>query len=91
MGYPVVLSIFLCLIGGLAGGLIHEWWRSKDTGSIPTPISDTSGTDSLLSRFQRKATETRAEKWQKHSSRRKRKALKARPKGLSWPFRRKQS
>ena len=35
MGYSAPLSIFLGAIGGLASGLIVDWWQSKDEKTEP--------------------------------------------------------
>ncbi|MGB7443077.1 MAG: hypothetical protein WA919_18585 [Coleofasciculaceae cyanobacterium] len=40
LGYPIPLCILLGAIGGVAGGWIFDWWKSKDQPS------DTSASDS---------------------------------------------
>ncbi len=35
MGYPALLSISLGAIGGLASGLIVDWWVSKEEKAEP--------------------------------------------------------
>ena len=37
LGYPVFLSILLGAIGGLAGGYVAGWWKSKDDPSDIQP------------------------------------------------------
>ncbi|NDJ15969.1 hypothetical protein [Myxacorys almedinensis] len=37
IGYPALLSIALGALGGLASGLIVDWWLSKDEKTAPDP------------------------------------------------------
>lgn len=39
VGYPIPLSIFLGAIGGLAGGSVVAWWKSKDEPSAAKPAA----------------------------------------------------
>ena len=41
-GYPITLSIFYGALGGLAGGWIFAWWKSKEGPTQPQPIASLS-------------------------------------------------
>ncbi|MBW4421040.1 MAG: hypothetical protein KME13_17685 [Myxacorys californica WJT36-NPBG1] len=47
-GYSALLSIALGALGGLASGLIVDWWLSKDERTEPDPkLIDEEGTEAM--------------------------------------------
>lgn len=58
IGYPALFSIALGAIGGLASGLIVDWWSSKDekTEPDPRPVEEEGTEEMARVRRKRRAT-----------------------------------